>query len=84
MNKSHQSVQKKIVRLNLKVVVHGIHGTTTTRLSIPDDLPSVEEALKILCAALTALQKGGIDQAEVLRLYLLTSVPNLGISVSIL
>jgi len=83
MNKPHQSVQKKIVRLNLKVV-HGIHGTTTTRLSIPDDLPSVEEALKILCAALTALQKGVLDQAEVLRLYLLTSVPNLGISVSIL
>jgi hypothetical protein len=82
MNKSHQSVQKKIVRLNLKVV-HGIHRTTSTRLSIPDDLPSVEEALKILCAALTALQKGGLDQAEVLRLYLLTLMPNLGISISI-
>jgi hypothetical protein len=68
MNKSPQSVQKKIVRLNLKVVVHGIHRTTTTRLSIPDDLPSIEEALRVMCAALDDLQQGGLDQTEVLRL----------------
>ncbi len=68
MNKTPQAIQKKIDRLDLKVVAHGIHGTTTTRLSIPDDLPSVEEALRVLYAALDALQQGGLDQTEVLRL----------------
>jgi len=68
MNKSFQAIKRKIERLNLKVVGHGIHGTTTSRLSIPDDLPSVEEALHVLCDALDDLNQKGLDQTEVLRL----------------
>ena len=35
---------------------------------LPQDLPSIEETLKILAAALEALKTPGLDKAEVLRL----------------
>ena len=85
MHKSHQAIMRKVERLGIEVVGQTrMQNPTSSNLVLPDELPSVEEALKILCTALTALQQGGLDQAEVLRLYLLASVPNLGISVSIL
>ena len=35
---------------------------------MPEELPSVEEALKKLSAALTALETPGLDKSEVMRL----------------
>ena len=40
----------------------------STELTLPQDLPSIEETLKILAAALEALKTPGLDKAEVLRL----------------
>jgi len=38
------------------------------KLNLPIELPSIEETLKILAAALEALKTPGLDKAEVLRL----------------
>ena len=42
--------------------------TTTTSLVLPKELPSVEEALKILVAAMKALETPDLSKTEVLRL----------------
>jgi hypothetical protein len=34
-------------RARIKVVDHTLAGSTSSRFNIPDDLPSVEEALKV-------------------------------------
>jgi hypothetical protein len=41
---------------------------SSSNLNLPTELPSVEDALKTLSAALKALEQPGLDQAEVLRL----------------
>ena len=41
---------------------------TTTSISIPKELPSVEEMLKKLVAAVCALEMPGLDKSEVSRL----------------
>jgi hypothetical protein len=61
--KSSECVKMKISRLKLVVVVRQIHTTTTT-----NELPSVEEALQKINAALDSLETPGLDQAETLRL----------------
>ena len=53
----------KISRLKLVVVVRQIQHTTTS-----NELPSVEEALKILVAAMKALETPDLSKTEVLRL----------------
>ncbi len=40
----------------------------SSKLELPEELPSVEETLKTLVAALKALEKPGLDKYEVLRL----------------
>ena len=61
--KSRGSINQKLKRLGLKVVVQQIPQTTTS-----NDLPSIEEALEKLNRALTALETPGLDQSETLRL----------------
>ena len=61
--KSPESIKKKIGRLKLVVVVRQIQQTTTS-----NELPSVEEALQKIDAALVSLETPGLDQAETLRL----------------
>ena len=56
-------MRQKISRLRLKVVVRQIQQTTTS-----NELPSVEEALKILVAAMKALETPDLSETEVLRL----------------
>jgi hypothetical protein len=69
LGKTRDCVRMKIARLGLEVVVQGkSERTTTTSLKLPTELPSVEEALKTLSAALKALETPGLDQAETLRL----------------
>ena len=52
MGKTRDCVRIKIVRLNIEVVVHPEISTrtTTSNLALPEELPSVEEALKKLAA----------------------------------
>jgi len=40
----------------------------STILEIPEELPSIEETLKMLAAALEALKTPGLDKIEILRL----------------
>jgi len=69
MGKTKDAIIKKIERLGLKVVQpQSIGSTTTSELIIPKELPSVEEALKILAAAMNALQTPNLSKAEIARL----------------
>jgi hypothetical protein len=38
--------------------------STTTSLELPEELPSVEDSLKILCATLKTLEMPGLDAFE--------------------
>lgn len=59
----------KLKRLGLVVVVARKNTpTTTTSLKLPDELPTIEDVMKILTSALQALKQPGIDQTEVIRL----------------
>ena len=60
-------MRQKTRRLKLEVV--GAKGyRTTTSTEMPEELPSVEEALKILVAAMKALETPDLSKTEVLRL----------------
>jgi hypothetical protein len=69
MGKSEQAVMKKLERLELKVEQKPA-GTcsTTSFLELPEELFSVEEALKIQAAALKTLETPGLNKTEILRL----------------
>ncbi|MEM3697877.1 MAG: GcrA family cell cycle regulator [Candidatus Bathyarchaeia archaeon] len=69
MGKTKDAVLKKIERIGLKVVQpQSIGSTTTSELIMPQELPSVEEALKLLVAAINALQTPNLSKAEIARL----------------
>jgi hypothetical protein len=69
MGKTKDAILKKIQRLGLKVVQPlNIGPTTSTELIMPKELPSVEEALKILAAAINALQTPNLSKVEIARL----------------
>jgi len=69
LGKTRECIRMKIARLGLEVVVGSkTEATTTTKLSTPAELPSVEEALKKLNTAILTLESPGLEQAEVLRL----------------
>jgi hypothetical protein len=56
------------VKLEVVVHVEKSGGTTTSPLASPEELPSVEEALKKLVAAMNALETPDLSKTEVLRL----------------
>ena len=65
------AIYKKMERLGLEVVDEekkNISTTTSIELELPAELPSVEETLLKLSAALKALEKPGLEKNEVLRL----------------
>ena len=71
MNKSPDAVKQKLRRLGLKVVtIKNSEGTTTSNseLILPEDLPSVEEALLKLAAAMKALENPKLTKTDVMRL----------------
>jgi len=73
MGKSRECVSMKIARLGLEVVTEqkNCDVTTTSRLTtlqLPSELPSVEEQLKVLAAALVALRSPEVEKIDVLRL----------------
>lgn len=73
LGKSKDAVLKKAERLGLEVVGAGGY-TTTTSLQMPKELPSVEEALKMLAGALKAACKSGLDKVEVQRLQVVATI----------
>jgi hypothetical protein len=70
LGKPEEAVRQKIRRLGLEVVVQKkfVCSTTSSELTLPQELPSVEQALKTLSAALTALEMPGLEKSEVIRL----------------
>jgi IS30 family transposase len=73
MGKSRECVSMKIARLGLEVVTAQKNSDVTTTshlttLKLPAELPSVEEQLKVLAAALEALRSPEIEKLDVLRL----------------
>ncbi len=69
LGKSPDAVKQKLRRLGLKVVTQQNQGgSTTSELILPAELPSVEEALLILAAAVKALETPGLSKTEVFRL----------------
>ena len=73
MGKSRECVSMKIARLGLEVVTEQKNSAVTTTshlttLKLPAELPSVEEQLKVLAAALEALRSPEIEKLDVLRL----------------
>lgn len=68
MNKSKEAILKKIQRLGLKVVhLQNLEGTTS-ELVVPKELPTIEEALLVLAAAMKALEKPNLSKTETQRL----------------
>jgi hypothetical protein len=67
LDKSPEAIRKKIERLGLEVVDHKKNSRTTTSLEIPEELPTVEETLKMLAGALKAAIKPGLNKVEVQR-----------------
>jgi len=71
MNKSPDAIKQKLRRLGLKVVtIENNEGTTTTssELILPEDLPTIEEALLKLAAAMKALENPKLTKTDVMRL----------------
>jgi hypothetical protein len=67
---SRQAVRQKLFALGLKEKhqAEKNRGCFSSNLVLPDELFSVEEALKVLAGALNALTVGGLDKTEIIRL----------------
>ena len=67
---TEEAVRQKLIKLELiKEQQHGAaNRCCSPELELPEEMPSVEEALKKLCAALKALETPGLEKSEVLRL----------------
>ena len=76
MGKSKQAIIKKAERLGLEVVKQQKprKKSLTSSLELPKELPSVEEALKILAGALKAAAQPGLDKVEVQRLQVVATL----------
>jgi len=73
LDKSEEAIIKKIHRLGLEVVVSA-RSLKTTTLDLPKELPSIEEALKILAAALEKSGQGGLNKVEIQRLQIVATL----------
>ena len=76
LNRTEGAIRQKCRRLGLEVVVNrpGKTITTTSELEIPKELPSVQEALKILAAALEKAAEPGLDNTEIQRLQVVATL----------
>jgi len=74
LGKSEGAIRAKAAKLGLEVVKKTPRKFSTTSLKLPKELPSVEEALKILAAALKAAAGPGLDKVEVQRLQVVATL----------
>jgi len=81
LDRSVEAVQKKARRLGVDVVVHSLQEsqttTTTAELVMPEELISVEEALKKLVAAMNLLEDSKLSKTDVMRLRTLIQSSNI-------
>jgi len=74
LGRNRAAITMKASRLGLEVVVADLPEATTTSVQIPPELPTPEEALKMLAGGLKTLTQSGITRTEVLRLQVLARV----------
>jgi hypothetical protein len=76
MEKSKQAIRRKIDRLKLEVVGHkpADSRTTTSKLVLPAELISAEDALKMLVGALKMACTPGLSKVEVQRLQVVATL----------
>ena len=75
LHRSVEAVKMKAKRLGFVVVNPPRQPTTTTKeLDIPEDLPSLQEALQILAGALKAAAQPGLDNTEIQRLQVVATL----------
>ena len=67
------AIEKKLKRIGL-LVVGARRAKTTTTIELPKELPTVEEALKILAGALRAAVEPDLDRVEVQRLQVVATL----------
>ncbi|MGD6850567.1 MAG: hypothetical protein ACQCN6_00735 [Candidatus Bathyarchaeia archaeon] len=72
LGKTEGAIFIKCQRLGLRLSTSS--GYTGSAVSIPKELPSVEEALKILAGALKAAIKPGLSKVEVQRLQTVATI----------
>jgi hypothetical protein len=71
---SKNAIYQKMIDLGLKEEeVPCTESSSSFEVKLPEELPSIEEALKNLSAALISLKQPGLDQTEVFRLRVLIS-----------
>jgi hypothetical protein len=68
LGKSSEAIRQKMYDLGLKEEEQTKIMCSTSSLTLPKELPSIEQILKVLAAALKALEQPGLEQADVLRL----------------
>lgn len=75
MHRSRIAVRAKLFNLGLSLSSGSLErsaiaqsGAVASALKLPSQLPTIEEKLKVLDAALVALEQPGLSHAEVLRL----------------
>jgi hypothetical protein len=67
--KTQNAIRQKMIKLELKEEKKSHSKVfSSSNLELPEDLPSIEDQLKVLVGALNELKTRGLDQAEVLRL----------------
>jgi len=71
---TRNAVYQKMIDLGLKeeeAIMRGTSSSIKAKLTLPKELPSVEEKLKTLNAALEALETPGLDRTEIMRLRII-------------
>ena len=74
LHRSVEAVKMKAKRLGFVVVSPPRQPTTTKELDIPEELPSIQEALQILAGALKAAAQPGLDNTEIQRLQVVATL----------
>jgi len=75
LGKTPSAVYLKCRRLGIRLKEEDVKGyTTSSSIPLPKELPSVEEALKILAGALTAASKPKLNKVEVQRLQVVATL----------
>ncbi len=77
MVKTQDAIKQKMFDLKLKEKRVGASRKavfSSSKLELPDDLPTVEETLKILAAALRKGAEAGLDKDEVQRLQVVATL----------
>ena len=76
LGKSVESVKQKMRRLGLVVGTRPpvVPTTTSPKIVLPEELPTVEETLRKLAGALDMAVRGGLTKAEVNRLQVVANI----------